>query len=65
MQPTRVGHPARASGAARVQDQPPPAHQDKLLQQRRDIDDMLTGLEEVQSLCETAIAESESDRNQV
>ena len=35
MQPTRVGHPARASGAARVQEQPPPAHQDKLLQQRR------------------------------
>ena len=35
MHPTRVGHPARASGAARVQEQPPPAHQDKLLQQRR------------------------------
>ena len=35
MQPTCVEHPARAPAALCVQDQPPCAHQDKLLLQRQ------------------------------
>lgn len=34
---------------------------EKFLQQRRDLDDMLAGLDEVQSLCEQALAEKSDD----
>ena len=34
------------------------ARREKLLQQKKDIDDMLAGLDEVQSLCESALADN-------